>query len=114
MRSQIRTAFPAAAYSTVPEGLRAIWFIWYSPWAKVMVRVVVPAHASPATTCPEELEREEPHTPQVVYRVEGGGGHRNKNPGLVWCLSVCLSVCLSDCLSVCVRAFGVILLSREG
>lgn len=50
LRSHVRTVLPAAAYSTDPEGLRAIWLIWYSPWAVVMVRVVVPAQASPETT----------------------------------------------------------------
>lgn len=54
----MRTVLPAAAYSTDPDGLRAIWLIWHSPCAKVMVRVVVPAHASPDTTCPEELTAE--------------------------------------------------------
>jgi len=70
----MRTVFPAAAYSTVPEGFRAIWLIWYSPWAKVMLRVVVPAHASPDNTCPDELEQNNTHThththTQFVYMV---------------------------------------------
>lgn len=55
LRSHMRTVFPAAAYSTDPDGFRAIWLIWHSPCAKVIVRVVVPAHASPDTTCPDEL-----------------------------------------------------------
>lgn len=43
----------------VPEGLRAIWLIWCSPWALVMVRVDAAAQASPETTCPEDLPQRE-------------------------------------------------------
>ena len=31
LSSQMRTALPEAAYSMLPEGLRAIWLIWCSP-----------------------------------------------------------------------------------
>lgn len=57
LSSQMRTALPAATYSMVPEGLRAIWLIWCSPWALVMARVEVAAQASPEITWPEDLPR---------------------------------------------------------
>lgn len=56
LRSQMRTVFPVAAYKTDPDGLSAIWLIWHSPCANVIVRVVALAHVSPDTTCPDELE----------------------------------------------------------
>lgn len=51
----MRTALPEAAYSMVPEGLRAIWLIWCSPGALVMARVDAAAQASPEITWPEDL-----------------------------------------------------------
>lgn len=53
----MRTALPEAAYSMVPEGLRAIWLIWCSPCALAMARVDVAAQASPEVTWPEDLPR---------------------------------------------------------
>lgn len=40
-------------------GLSAIWLIWCSPCTLVTVRVVVPAHASPEITWPEDLREGE-------------------------------------------------------
>lgn len=57
LSSQMRTALPEATYSMVPEGLRAIWLIWCSPWALVMARVDVAMQASPEITWPEDLPR---------------------------------------------------------
>lgn len=57
LSSQMRTALPEAAYSMVPEGLRAIWLIWCSPWALVMARVDVAAQASPELTWPDDLRK---------------------------------------------------------
>lgn len=55
-RSQTLTEFPAAAYRTVPLGLRAIWLIWFSPAGMVTVRLVLDAQTSPTVTWPEDLE----------------------------------------------------------
>lgn len=55
LSSQMRTALPEATYNMVPEGLRAIWLIWCSPWALVIARVDVAAQASPEITWPEDL-----------------------------------------------------------
>lgn len=55
LRSHTRTEFPAAAYRTVPLGLRAIWLIWFSPAGMVTVRLVLDAQASPTLTWPEDL-----------------------------------------------------------
>lgn len=52
----MRTELPAATYSIVPVGLRAIWLIWFSPEAVVTVRLVLAAHASPELTWPEDLK----------------------------------------------------------
>lgn len=49
-RSQTRTEFPAAAYSTVPLGLSAIWLIWFSPAGMATVRLVLDEHTSPTLT----------------------------------------------------------------
>lgn len=49
-RSQTRTEFPAAAYRTVPLGLRAIWLIWFSPAGMATVRLLLDEHVSPTLT----------------------------------------------------------------
>lgn len=49
-RSQTRTEFPAAAYRTVPLGLRAIWLIWFSPGGMATVRLVLAEQPSPTLT----------------------------------------------------------------
>lgn len=49
-RSHTRTEFPAAAYRTVPLGLRAIWLIWFSPAGMATVRLVLEEQPSPRLT----------------------------------------------------------------
>jgi len=56
LRSQTLTEFPAAAYRTMPLGLRAIWLIWFSPAGMVTVRLEFDAQTSPTLTWPEELK----------------------------------------------------------
>lgn len=55
-------------------GLRAIWLIWCSPCTLVTVRVVVPAHASPEITWPEDLK--EGDETRATEELQGAVGSR--------------------------------------
>lgn len=76
LSSQMRTALPEAAYSMVPEGLRAIWFTCCSPWAPVKARLDVAAQGSPEVTWPEDL----PVRKAGKVRDETGPSARTRKP----------------------------------
>lgn len=61
-------------------GLSAIWLIWCSPCTLVTVRVVVPAHASPEITWPEDLGEGEEEDGWMDGARSGTGG-RDRGPG---------------------------------